>query len=371
MSLSRVRLEIDTAALRSNFAEIRRLSRACRVTAVIKANAYGTGDLETGSILRSAGANRFAVADVVEAQRVSALGLPVQILGTLISPEECDEVVRNGFFAPVTGLVSARMLSAAAVKQQKSVPCQVKVDSGMGRFGMDTCAALSEIEEISRLPGLDIRGIYSHLSSAGTPENDYTLMQLKRFKELLFQLNKAGIFFEDVHLSASNGICFYPETCQAPFTMTRSGIIMYGCEKDHLEADNSLKSVLSLKSCLASVKRIRKGEGIGYGHTFLLPEDTLVGTVPAGYADGIPLALSNAGSVLVKGVRCPVIGRVCMDCTLVSLNDVPDAAPGDEVIYWGRSGEEEITPGDWAALKSTHVHDILCAIGNRVERRYL
>ena len=371
MSLSRVRLEIDTAALRSNFAEIRRLSRTCRVTAVIKANAYGTGDLQTGSILRSAGADRFAVADVIEAQRVSSLGLPVQILGTLVSSEECDEVVKSGFFAPVTGIESARMLSAAAVKQQKSVSCQVKVDSGMGRFGMDTCAALSEIEEITRLPGLDIKGIYSHLSSAGTPENDYTLMQLKRFKELLFQLNKAGICFEDVHVSASNGICFYPEACSDPFTMTRCGIIMYGCEKDHLSADNILRSVLSLKSSLASVKRIRKGEGIGYGHTFFLPEDSLVGTIPAGYADGIPMALSNAGSVLIKGVRCPVIGRVCMDCTLVSLNDVPDAAPGDEVVFWGRSGNEEITPGDWAELKSTHAHDILCAIGNRVERRYL
>jgi alanine racemase len=153
--------------------------------------------------------------------------------------------------------------------------------------------------------------------------------------------------------------------------MTRCGIIMYGCERIHLEANAKLKSVLSLKSGLASVKRIRKGEGIGYGHTFILPEDSLVGTVPAGYADGIPLALSNAGSVLIKGVRCPVIGRVCMDCTLVSLNEVPDAVAGDEVVFIGRSGKEEITVCDWADLKRTHAHEILCSIGSRVERRYL
>lgn len=371
MSLSRIRLEIDTAALRSNFSEIRRLSGSCRVTAVIKANAYGTGDLQTGSILRSAGADRFAVADVIEALRVAELGLPVQILGTLVSLEECDEVVRNGFIAPVTDLGSARMLSRTAVKLQKKVCCQLKVDSGMGRFGMDDRCALSEIEEITRLPGLDVKGIYSHLSSAGTPANDYTLMQQKRFKELLLQLKRAGISFEDIHLSASNGICFYPELCEEPFTMTRCGIIMYGCEEDHLKADSSLKSVLSLKSRLASVKKIRKGGGISYGHTFTLPEDSLVGAIPAGYADGIPLALSNAGYVLIKGVRCPVIGRVCMDCTLVSLKNVPDAVPGDEVVFWGKSGNGEITPGDWAKLKSTHAHDILCAIGSRVERRYL
>ena len=115
MSFSRVRLEIDTAALRSNFAEIRRLSRSCRVAAVIKANAYGTGDLQTGAILRDAGAARFAVADLVEAKRVSELGLPVHILGTLVSSEECEEAVRCGFIAPVTDLESARMLSRAAV----------------------------------------------------------------------------------------------------------------------------------------------------------------------------------------------------------------------------------------------------------------
>ena len=371
MSLSRVRLEIDTAALGSNFSEIRRLSGECRVAAVIKANAYGTGDLQTGRILRDAGADRLVVADVVEALRISELGLPVQILGTLVSEDECAEVIRHGFIAPVTDLESARMLSRSAVKLNKNVSCQLKVDSGMGRFGMDAPTAFSEIREILQLPGLDVKGIYSHLSSAGTPANEYTLMQLGRFKGLLRQLNEAGHSFEDIHISASNGICFYPEACTRPFTMTRCGIIMYGCEREHRSANSNLKNVLALKSCLATVKKIRKGGGIGYGHTFILPEDALVGTIPAGYADGIPLALSNTGSVLVKGVRCPVIGRVCMDCTLIRLDEVPDASPGDEVVFWGKSGKEEITASDWAEMKSTHVHDILCAIGSRVERRYL
>ena len=370
MTFSRIRLDVDTAALRSNFAEVRRLSSACRVTAVIKANAYGTGDLKTGSVLRDAGAERFAVADLNEAHRVAALGLPVQVLGTL-SAEESLEAVHCGFIAPVTDFESAAMLSAAAVRLQKPAVCHLKIDTGMGRFGMRASAALFEIEKIFKLTGLKIIGIYSHFSSAGTPENEYTRMQLERFLFSYSQLKEAGYSFEDVHIAASNGICFYPESCRAPFTMTRCGIIMYGCERDHLFFNDRLKRVLSLKSSLAAVKKISKGEGVSYGHTFTLPEDTIVGLIPAGYADGLPLALSNAGSVLIKGVRCPVIGRVCMDCTLVSLNKVPDAAPGDEVVFIGSSGNEEITVCDWADLKGTHAHDVLCAIGSRVERRYL
>jgi alanine racemase len=196
-------------------------------------------------------------------------------------------------------------------------------------------------------------------------------MQIERFKRLYQQLTEAGMSFEDVHTSASDGICFYPEACAEPFTLVRSGIIMYGCNREHQESGSAFKSVLSLKSRLGAVRKIRKGEGIGYGHTLSLPENALVGTIPAGYADGVPLALSNAGSVLIRGVRCPVIGRVSMDCTTVLLDGVPDAEAGDEVIFWGRSGNEEIAVCDWADLKNTHAHDILCAIGNRVERRFI
>lgn len=370
MSFSRMTLEIDLTALRSNMQAICRRVSPCRVTAVVKANAYGTGVRQTAQALREAGAQKFAVADINEALEIADLGLPVQILGTL-DAAEAKEAVQRGFIAPVTGLASARMLSQAAVESRKAVRCHLKLDTGMGRFGMDARDMLEEAAEIFRLPGLKITGLYSHLSSAGTPDNPYTLMQLQRFEEALELLTSAGFCFEDIHIGASNGIAFYPRSYAAPFTGVRSGVIMYGCEKDHLNALPGLKKVLTLKSRLAVCRRMKEADHLGYGHTCRLSEDTLVGLIPAGYADGIPLALTNRGFVLINGVRCPILGRVCMDCTAVSLAEVPHAQAGDEVIFWGQSGKEEIGISDWAELKSTHAHDILCAIGRRVERRYI
>lgn len=370
MSLSRVRLEVDLRALEHNFTEIRRRVQPCRCGAVLKADAYGTGVLRAAEAVRKAGAVRIFTADVDEAIEVSAAGLPVQLLGTLFK-EEAEESVARGFIVPLTSFESARMVSQAACGQNRTAVCQIKVDSGMGRFGMMTEEALEESRKIFALPGLKITGLYSHLSSADTPGNTFTQKQIARFCALFNALKNAGFSFEDVHISASNGIGFYSEALAEPFTFARAGVIMYGSERRHKEAVPQLKRVISLKSRLAAVRRMPAGSFIGYGHTYQAAAQVLVGTVPAGYEDGIPLALSNRGEVLIRGVRCPIVGRVCMDCFTVLLDGVPEARPGEEVICLGSDGKNEITPGDWAALKGTHVHDIMCSFGRRVERRYL
>ena len=370
MMKARARLEIDVAAFSGNLAGIIRQVSPCRVAAVLKANAYGSGVKTLVRAAAEAGVSRIAVAEVNEALQIADAGLPVQILGTLF-PDEAAEAVHHGFIVPVTGLESAKMLSREAVKQKKPVICQIKTDTGMGRFGMDADTAFDEICRIAALPGLDIRGIYSHFSSADTPDNSYTRRQLERFKRLLCRLDDAGIRFEDIHTAASNGIAFYPESYRKPFTMVRSGVVMYGCEKKHLSALPWLKPVLSYKSRLVSVREMASGSFVGYGHLHCNRTASRIGTVCAGYADGVPLALTNRGYVIVRGVLCPVVGRVSMDCMNILLDNVPDAEQGDEVICIGSSGEYEITVGDWAALKGTHAHDILCSVGHRVERCYI
>ena len=172
----------------------------------------------------------------------------------------------------------------------------------------------------------------------------------------------------DVHVAASGGSAYFPETYAPPFTMVRCGLIMYGIDSSYASGFPGLEQVLTVKTRLAAVRKLPSGSCIGYGHTFKLSSPALVGTVYGGYADGVPLALTNRGSVIVNGVMCPVVGRVCMDYLMVLLDNVPSARPGDEVVLVGSGGGSRITFNDWAALKGTHVHEILCSIGNRVAR---
>ncbi|MBQ7209242.1 MAG: alanine racemase [Lentisphaeria bacterium] len=367
MADPRVRLDIDLAALGGNVSRIRERVSPCRLIGVVKANAYGTGVGPVAETLKNAGVSCFAVADVNEASEVAPAGLPVLILGALL-PGEAEEAVARGFICAVTGYEEARLLSAAAEKLHRPAVCHLKIDTGMGRFGLVAGSALKEIEKILRLPGLQVRGAFSHLASAVSPDDAYTRIQLARFGHLMSELAERKIVFEDVHIAASGGIRYFPETWSPPFTMVRCGLVMYGAESSADAVFPGLAEVLTLKSRLAAVRRLEAGSCIGYGHTYRLNAPALVGTVFGGYADGVPLALTNRGSVIVNGVLCPVVGRVCMDYMMVLLEKVPSARPGDEVILVGSGGGHKITFSDWAAMKGTHVHEILCSIGNRVGR---
>lgn len=367
MSCSRVRLEIDLDALRGNIGRIRSRVAPCRLIAVLKANAYGTSVREVAEAVRSAGVSCFAAADVNEAEELSKAGLPVLILGAL-QPDEAEEAVAGGFICAVTGYDEALLLSEAARKTGRTAQCHLKIDTGMGRFGMVCDSAFEEIEKILFLPGLRICGMFSHLASAVAPGDVYTLEQIARFKDLAAKLAGRGLALRDVHIAASGGIAYFPETYAPPFTMIRCGLIMYGIDNSYASGFPGLEQVLTLKTRLAAVRKLSSGSCVGYGHTFKLSAPALVGTVYGGYADGVPLALTNRGSVIVNGVECPVVGRVCMDYLMVLLDGVPSARPGDEVVLVGASGGSRITFNDWAALKGTHVHEILCSIGNRVAR---
>jgi alanine racemase len=353
----RITLEVDLDGLAYNVRTIRDRIAPCALTAVLKANAYGMGVRRIAPVIRDNGADMFGAATVGEAVELHAYGIPVQVLGNLL-PDEVSAAVEHDIICPLNGLESARRISAEAVRQKKTIECAVAVDSGMGRLGLIADSAAEEILALRKLPNLDIKGIYSHFSSAGDPEDDYSLKQLAAFNKLLNGLNAAGMRFEKIHIAASDGLNNFPGSLQTPFTHARCGINMYG----YYAPSMPLKEIVTLKARIAVIRKLAAGSYIGYCRTHRLKEDTLVGTVAIGYADGVPLAMTNRGRVLIHGKYCPIIGRVSMDYITVSLNAVPEANCGDEVVCIGRQGDGMISATEWADIAQTHTYDILCGI---------
>jgi len=367
---SRVWLDINLGTLRRNYAAISDAVAPCSVVGVLKANAYGLGVTPVARALKDAGCSGFGVAELNEALSLIPLGLPVQILGGIL-PEEVPEAVNAGIVLPVTDLAIAEMISRHACEQDRMARCHFLVDTGMGRLGILAHEAEDVVRKAHALPGLNCEGIYSHFPVAYRNGGDYTNRQIDTFLSLLTRLADSGITFAKVHMANSDAINNFPRAYRPPFNVVRTGINLHGSFDIEGRRILALSPVLSLKTRLTAVRTMSAGNHIGYGCTYRLPRDTLVGTISAGYADGLPLALSNRGHVLVRDHPCQVLGRVSMDYTTVSLEQVPEARCGDEVVCLGGEGPTAVSVEDWAQLKGTHPYDIICSIGNRVERRYV
>lgn len=366
---ARVRLEIDLGAVRTNFLRIRRTVKPARVMAVLKADGYGLGALPLAEMLARAGVDRFGVAELNEAEALKKKfpRIPVHILSGLLE-REIPGCVRRGIVCPVPDERTARLISREAVRQSKRATVHIKVDTGMGRLGIPYGEAIAAIRRIVRLPGLRLEGICSHFASANLPRNGQTREQIRRFRGVVDALAAEGIRFELVHMANSDGINNFPES---HFDLVRTGINLYGVFDLQGNRAYRLVPTLALKSTLLSRRRLPAGSTIGYGATHTLFRDTWVGTVPAGYADGVPLAAGNSGHVLIRGKPCPLIGRVSMDYITVDLTPCPAAREGDDVVLVGKKGREELTIEDWARIKQTHPYEIICSLGQRVERVYV
>jgi len=364
---SRVTVEVDLGKIKENFRKVCQSVAPGKITAVVKANAYGLGVIEVAKVCKEAGADSFGVADVNEALELEGMGLPVMILGNLL-PDEIPVAVEAGIILPVNDFAGAQRISAEAVRQNKFVQYQILVDSGMGRLGILLARAHEEIRKIVKLPNLECIGIYSHFPVADDIESDYTQSQIISFQKLIKDLENDGICFENIHTANSDGINNYPQAYKKPFNRVRMGLSIYGYSNPEALG---LQAVLTLKSKLVLTRELPEGSFIGYGRTHQLAEDAIVGTIAAGYADGLPLALSNRGHVLIRGKKCPIIGRVSMDYTTVDLSQVPEAVCGDEVVFIGSQGREAIPLQSWVEIKNTHAHDILCAITPRAKCVYI
>ena len=369
----RVRVEIDLGALVRNYRRIQAHVKPMRVLCVLKANAYGLGVGPYAEALAKAGCRDFGVAEPFEALELLSVlrrgrcAADVQILSSIL-PDEIAPMVKAGVILPVTDLATAKLISAAARRARTTARVHFKLDTGMGRLGILAKDALGTIRAVRALPALDCEGIFSHCPMAYDPKDPFTKRQVALFKSIVAACAKEGIAFRKVHMAASDAINNFPETARSPFTMVRTGINLHGSFDPNGRKALKVEPVLSLKTRVAQVRELPAGTTLGYGRTWCLAAPTKVATISAGYADGLPLALTNRGFVFIGGRRCKIIGRISMDYTTVDVSDVPDVKPGDEVVCFGACGRDSITPDDWAELKGTHAYDVICSLGSRVQR---
>ena len=377
----RVVVEIDLKALVRNYRKIAAHVKPAKVLCVLKANAYGLGVADYAKALASAGCTMFGVAEPYEALELLRVLAPagssvnsrkagateVQMLSSVL-PDEVEPMVKAGVILPVIDVATAKLISAAAVKAKVVAKVHFKLDTGMGRLGILAKDALQVMREVKKLPNLDCEGVFSHFPMAYDPKDPFTKRQIKIFKSIVAAAEKEGFKFKKVHISASDGINNFPETAKKPFTVVRTGINLHGSFDPYGRKALKVEPVLSLKTRVAQVRELPAGTTLGYGRTWCLNAPTKVATISAGYADGLPLALTNRGFVFIGGKRCKIIGRISMDYTTVDVSGVPNVKPGDEVVCFGKCEKDSITPDDWAALKGTHAYDIICSLGNRVQR---
>ena len=379
----RVTVEIDLKALVRNYRKIAAHVKPAKVLCVLKANAYGLGVADYAKALASAGCTLFGVAEPFEALELLRVLAPVgassdsrkartsraevQMLSSVL-PDEIDEMVKAGVILPIIDVPTAKLISAAAVKAKTVAKVHFKLDTGMGRLGILAKDALAVMQEVMKLPNLDCEGVFSHFPMAYDPKDPFTKRQIALFKRIVADAGKLGFTFKKVHIAASDGINNFPECAKRPFTVVRTGINLHGSFDPYGKKALKVEPVLTLKTRVAQVRELPAGTTLGYGRTWCLSAPTRVATISAGYADGLPLALTNRGFVFIGGRRCKIIGRISMDYTTVDVSDVPNVKPGDEVVCFGKCGNDSITPDDWAALKGTHAYDIICSLGNRVQR---
>jgi alanine racemase len=361
--------EIDLKALAFNYRQIqKRLPKGVRILAVVKADAYGHGALPVSHTLERLGVEYLGVAIPEEGIELRRGGIktPILILGG-IYPGEADEIIKYGLTPVVFDLESLKSLSRAGEKRGKKVKIHLKVDTGMGRLGVPFEEFQKFLEKIGRCPQIEVEGLLSHFALIDEGEG-YTEGQWEKFQKAIAMVKEVGLSCRYFHMANSGILTLFPHFSG---NLVRPGIMIYGSYPSiEFQSLIELKPVLTLKTRIHYLKSVPKGSKIGYGGTFTTKRESLIATLPVGYADGYSLQLSNQGEVLIKGRRAPIVGRVCMDFTMVDVTEVPKVGPGDEVILIGRQGQERITPEEIAGKIGSIPYEVLCLIGKRVPRIY-
>ena len=367
---------IDLGALRHNLAQVRRLAGAREVIAVVKADAYGHGAVPVARALAAEGVTRFGVALVEEGRALREAGIrgEILVLGGF-TEDQAAEIVELGLTATIFHAGHADALNQAARHARRVAPIHAKIDTGMGRLGFSVDEAPEAVAALARCAFLRIEGLMTHFADADLADPAYAREQVARFDRVHEALTARGVAVPLRH-AANSAAVMAASWRSAPggplYDAVRPGLMLYGVRPGPaVGAGVDLRPVLSLTTRILLLKRVPPGTPISYGRTFVTGRDSLIAILPIGYADGYPRALSNAGRVLVRGRAAPVVGRVCMDLTMVDVTDAPGAAEGDEAVVIGAQGAAAITAEDVAAGAGTIAYEILCGIGPRVPRRYL
>lgn len=355
---------INIDHLEHNIAQIRSRIGKARLCAVAKADAYGHGALPIARALESAHVDYIAVAYLEEALELREAGIrsPILILG-ITDPRNSELLIEHDIAQTIYTADSLLALDAAAARHGRKSKIHLKIDTGMHRQGIELENLPAFLEKLSSCRHLEIEGIYSHFAEADSPQRGFTLSQIVKFNQGLDMLARCGIKPPLRHIANSAGILNYPE---AYYDMVRPGILLYGMSPDgSLKAPDGFKPVMRLAASIANIKTIETGESVSYGRIFTANRRTRVGLLPIGYADGYARSLSNKAMVLIRGMRIPLIGRVCMDQFMVDLTDVPEVAVGDEATLFGT---EDLPAGFLTRLMGTLDYELTCGISKRVPR---
>lgn len=360
--------EIDLDSLAHNYQQIRsRVHPQAQILAVVKDNAYGHGAVTIARELERLGVDLLgiAIADEGIELRDGGVRRPILILSGIYE-EEIDRVVEYDLIPMVFDEGIGRSLSDQAKRRNRRVKVHLKFDTGMGRLGASLKGARRFIEGMKGLPNLIIDGVASHLSMA---DEEYTRAQLRTFREVVELCRGEGIKPTYWHISSSAPMIDFPDS---RFNLVRPGIMIYGSyPSGEYSGRIALRPVMRLRTKIGFLKKVPAGARISYGGTYITGRESLIATLPIGYGDGYNRRLSNGGEALLRAKRVPVIGRICMDLTMVDATDVEGASLGDEVVLMGRQGTKEITAEEIAEKIGTISYEVLCMVGKRIPRVYL
>lgn len=362
--------EVNLRALAFNYHQIKkRLPKGTGILAVVKADAYGHGALPVSRSLEKLGVEYLGVAIPEEGIELRREGIrtPILILGG-IYPGDADEIIKYSLTPVVFDFDSLKELSRAGEKRGKKVKVHLKVDTGMGRLGVPFPEFPKFLKKVRRFSHIEVEGLLSHFALIDEGEG-YTQGQWEKFQKAISLLKEAGFSCRYFHMANSGILTLFPDFSG---NLVRPGIMLYGSYPSLKFQDLiQLKPVMTLKTRIHFLKSVPEGSKIGYGGTFVTKKESLIATIPIGYADGYSLQLSNQGEVLVRERRAPIVGRVCMDFTMVDVTEIPKVSCGDEVVLIGKQGQEQITTEEIAEKIDSIPYEVLCLIGKRVPRIYI
>ena len=377
-TLRQVWAEIDMSAFDHNVKQIKAQMKCPKMIGVIKANGYGHGATECAKVLQYNGVDSFAVATLEEAINLREDGIEGNIVILGLTPIQCvDTVIEYDLIPGVMHYDYVKALSDE-VMAQGAEPARVLfgLDTGMGRVGFRVFTeeereyAVEQYKKFSELPGINIAGVITHFSTADEEQREYTGMQIANYKAFIEKINALGFFPKKICANSAS-IMVYPEI---HFDACRPGIILYGlAPSGYLKGKVlDLKPVMTVKAEIVNLKTVPAGTSVSYGRKFTSSEkETKIATIGLGYADGYSRLNSGKISVLCGGIKCPVVGNICMDQCMVDVSAVPDVKLGDEIVIMGKQGNEEISADDLAAINGTINYEITCCFDLRIPKVYV
>ena len=363
--------EIDLDAITYNVQAFKRhVGDRVKVIAVVKADAYGHGALQVSQAALDAGAEMLAVHRAIEGVELRKAGVqvPILVMG-YTAPDGAELIAAHRLTASLMTVEFAQALSGRAQALGLRMPVHIKVDSGMSRYGVLPDETIGFLRSISTLDGISLEGLFTHFATADWANQTPVREQLGVFQDVREAARQAGFEFSIVHAANSAATMCLPE---AHFDAVRPGIAMYGLDpSSEWPPVFEIRPALSLKSTVSRVRMLPAGAGVSYSRTYITPRPTLAALIPVGYGDGFHRILSNQGSVLIRGRRAPIIGRVCMDQFVVDASEIPDVEQNDEVVLIGRQGKEQIRAEEVAGLAGTINYEVTTSLLPRVARVYM